>query len=61
MGVLDFLKKIGVVQVHAGAGTYKKAADRPGYLDDTDYGGDEAPKREPETRSEPEPADGRDD
>lgn len=62
MGILDFLKKIGVVQVHAGAGVYKKASDRPNYLEDTDYsGGDDAPKPEADDRSAPEPADSRDD
>lgn len=62
MGVLDFLKKIGVVQVSGGAGVYKKASERPGYLEDTDYsGGEDAPKPESGDRASPEPADNRDD
>lgn len=38
MGVLDFLKKIGVIQAGAGAAVYTKASDRPDYLDEDGHG-----------------------
>lgn len=38
MGVLDFLKKIGVIQTGAGAAVYTKASDRPDYLDEDGHG-----------------------
>ncbi|MBK8458253.1 MAG: hypothetical protein IPL47_15080 [Phyllobacteriaceae bacterium] len=61
MGVLDFLKKIGVIQVGGGAAVYKKATERPGYLDDNDYGGNDNRKPAPEDKSASEPVESRDD
>ena len=35
MGILDLLKKLGVVKVAGGAATYRTAGEKPDYL--TDY------------------------
>lgn len=35
MGVLDLLKKLGVVKMAGGAATYRTAGEKPDYL--TDY------------------------
>ncbi len=48
MGVLDFLKKIGVIQAGAGAAVYTKASNRPDFLDEDGhgFGKDKKPKAE---------------
>lgn len=54
MGVLDFLKKIGVIQAGGGAAVYTKASDRPDYLDEDGhgFGPDRKPKAEEPAKPE---------
>jgi ABC-type enterochelin transport system substrate-binding protein len=54
MGVLDLLKKLGVVKMAGGAATYRTAGEKPDYL--TDYphaneGKDKGQKKESDKKA----------
>jgi hypothetical protein len=46
MGILDLLKKLGVVKVAGGAATYRTAGEKPDYLTDYPHANEGKAKKE---------------